>query len=365
MYLWERPEWPNFRWDEAGLSALLAAASRKQGHLLGRMQGLGFDLKLRAQVETLTEDVLKSSEIEGEVLNRSSVRSSVARRLGMQDGALTAADQKTEGVVEMMLDATQHFDRPLTAERTQAWQAALFPTGRSGLRTIRTGAWRDDAHGPMQVVSGPVGRERVHYEGPPASRVPADMEAFLAWFEKKTPGSLLRAGLAHFWFVTVHPFEDGNGRIARAIADQALAQLEDSPQRFYSMSSQIRKERATYYDMLEEAQKGSLDITRWLTWFLECFIRAVDGADEISMQVLAKASFWQKHQDAPFSERQRRVLNRYLDGFEGKLTAKKWAALAKCSAPTAVRDINELIEWGVLRKNEAGGRSTSYEIVRG
>lgn len=363
MYIWERPEWPHFRWDSSALADLLAAASHKQGHLLGQMQGLGFDLKLRAQVETVTEDVLKSSEIEGETLNRNSVRSSVARRLGVDYETMVASDDKTDGVVEMMLDATQHHDAPLTAERLHSWQAALFPTGRSGLRPIKTAAWRDDARGPMQVVSGAIGRERVHYEAPPATRVPEDMQRFLDWFARRTPQSLLRAGLAHLWFVTIHPFEDGNGRVARAIADQALAQLEESPQRFYSMSSQIRKERATYYDMLEQTQAGSLDITRWMTWFLECFTRAVDGADATCSQVLAKAGFWRKHEAVAFSERQKLVLNRYLDGFEGKLTAKKWAVIGKCSPPTALRDITELIERGVLKKNDAGGRSTSYDVV--
>lgn len=363
MYIWERPEWPHFRWDEHGLSPLLAAASRKQGELLGRMRGLGFDLKARAHVEALTEEVLKSSEIEGEALNRNSIRSSVARRLGVEDGALTASDQKTEGVVEVLLDATGHYDQPLIAARLQAWQAALFPTGRSGLREIRTGAWRDDAHGPMQVVGGATGRERVHFQAPPAERVPADMERFLEWFQRRTPDSLLRAGLAHLWFVTIHPFDDGNGRVARAITDQVLAQLEASPQRFYSMSSQIRKERAAYYDTLEQAQKGSLDVTRWLTWFLECFVRAIDGAEETCTHVLAKAAFWQKHVETSFSDRQKRVLNRYLDGFEGKLTARKWAAIGKCSKPTAVRDINELIEKGALKPSGRKGRSASYEIV--
>jgi len=363
MYIWERPEWPNFRWDEARISPLLAAASHKQGLLLGRMQGLGFDLKADAHLEVLTEEVLKTSEIEGEVLDRNTVRSSVARRLGMDAGALSAPDDKTEGVVQMMLDATQHYAHALTAERLQGWQAALFPTGYSGLRKIRTGAWRDDALGPMQVVSPTARGERVHYQAPSAELVPAEMARFLAWFEERKPLNPVRAGLAHLWFVTVHPFEDGNGRIARAIADQALAQQENSKQRFYSMSSQIRRERKVYYDMLEATQKGSLDITPWLTWFLECFGRAIDGAEETCMQVLAKASFWQKHQGVAFSERQKRVLNRYLDGFEGKLTAKKWAAIGKCEKATAVRDINEMIKAGVLKRGEAGGRSTSYEIA--
>lgn len=363
MYIWERPGWPKFRWDDGALSAPLADASHKQGRLLGRMEGLGFDLQRHAHLETLTEDVIKSSEIEGEVLDRDSVRSSVARRLGMPEGALAPSDRKTEGVVEMMLDATQHFDQPLTAARLCGWQASLFPTGYSGMRLIRTGMWRNDVHGPMQVISGAVGRERVHYEAPPAKRVDAEMRRFVGWFRRNTPRNLLRAGLAHLWCVTVHPFDDGNGRIARAVADQALAQLENSPQRFYSLSSQIRKERKAYYDILEATQKGSLDITPWLNWFLACFSRAVDGADETCTHVLRKADFWQKHIAEPFSERQRLMLNLYLDGFDGKLTTKKWAAIAKCAVPTAQRDINNLIERGVLKTNPGGSKNTSYEIV--
>lgn len=364
MYIWERPEWPRFRWDEQALSPLLAAASLQQGRLLGRMRDLGFDLKARAHMEALTEEGLKSSEIEGEALNPASVRSSLARRLGVENVALTAPDRKAEGVVEMLLDATQSLDRPLTAARLFAWQAALFPTGRSGMRLIRTGSWRDDAQGPMQVVGGPIGHERVHFQAPPADRLPLEMDRFLAWSNATPAPSLLHAAQAHLWFVTIHPFEDGNGRVARAITDHVLARLEGAPQRFYSMSSQIRRERATYYDTLEQTQKGSLDVTRWMTWFLGCFTRAVEGADQTCTVVLAKAAFWQKHLAASFSDRQKNVLNRYLDGFEGKLTAKKWAAIGKCSKPTAVRDINELIEKGVLKINEAGGRSTSYDVVR-
>ena len=364
MYIWERPEWPNFRWDGAALSQGLADASHKQGRLLGKMLGLGFELKLRAQLANMTEEVLKTSEIEGETLNRASVRSSLARRLGIPDGAVVEADDKAEGVVAMTLDATQRHGEPLTSERLHSWQAALFPTGRSGLRTIVTAAWRDDAQGPMQVVSGPIGHERVHYEAPPAERVPEEMRRFLDWFARLEPQNLLRAGLAHLWFELIHPYEDGNGRVGRAVADQALSQLEASAHRFYSMSSQIRTERAAYYDVLKEAGKGSLDVTRWLSWFLDCFSRAIDGAEDTCAQVLTKAHFWQKHQDVPFSERQKRVINRYLDGFEGKLTTKKWAAIGKCSVPTAQRDINELIERRVMKANDAGGRSTSYDVLR-
>jgi Fic family protein len=366
MYIWDAAEWPQLQWDDAKLLAPLAGARLEQGRLLGGMARLGFDLKLEAQLEALTEETIKSSEIEGEVFDRDSVRSSLASRLGVPQAAVAPADRRTDGVVEMMLDATQKYDEPLTQERLFAWQASLFPTGRSGVDKIRTGAWRDDADGPMQVVSGPVGRRRVHYEAPPAQRVAGEMQRFLEWFNgaERIEG-LLRAGVAHLWFVTVHPFEDGNGRIARAIADQALAQSEGSGQRFYSMSSQIRKERSDYYDALERTQKGGVDVTDWLLWFLGCFSRAIAGADAAGGDVLRKADFWQRHARVAFSERQKAVLNRYLDGFEGKLTAKKWAALTKVSIPTAQRDINELVERGVLKRNAGGSKNTSYEVVVG
>jgi Fic family protein len=364
MYIWQRPEWPDFRWDDARLLKPLAAARLKQGRLLGSMAWLGFDLKLEAQLEALTEDVIKSSEIEGEILDRSSVRSSIARRLGVPDAALAPSDRRTEGVVEMMLDATQNYDAPLTTERLFGWQAALFPTGYSGLHRIKTGTWRDDVEGPMQVVSGPVGRQRVHYQAPPARQLEPEMQRFLDWFNRSDePEGLLRAGLAHLWFVIIHPFDDGNGRVARAIADQALAQSESSGQRFYGTSSQIRKERTEYYDTLEHTQKGDVDVTAWLVWFVDCFSRAIDGAEEACANVLRKANFWQRYAREPFTERQKMVLNRYLDGFEGKLTAKKWAAIARCSIPTAQRDINDLVERDVLRRNPGGSKKTSYDLT--
>lgn len=364
MYIWDRPDWPGFTWDDARLIGPLAAARLKQGRLLGGMARLGFDLKLEAQLETLTEDVIRSSEIEGELLDRNSVRSSIARRLGVPDAAVAPADRRTEGVVEMTLDATENHDAPLTAVRLCGWQAALFPTGYSGLRPVRTGAWRDDAEGPMQVVSGPIGRQRVHYRAPPARQLEAEMQRFLDWFNRRSePEGLLRAGLAHLWFVTIHPFEDGNGRVARAVADQALAQSEGSGQRFYSMSSQIRKERSEYYGTLERTQKGGLDVTDWLVWFLGCFSRAIDGAGTACRNVLRKADFWQRYAREPFTERQRTVLNRYLDGFEGMLTAKKWAAIGKCSIPTAQRDINQLLERKILRRNPGGSKNTSYDLM--
>ena len=365
MYIWEQQDWPHLRWDDGRLLEPLAAARLKQGRLLGSMASLGFDLKLEAQLEALTQDVIKSSEIEGEILDRGSVRSSLARRLGLPAAAIAPVDRRTEGVVEMMLDATENHDASLTCERLFGWQAALFPTGYSGMHRIRTGAWRDDAQGPMQVVSGPVGRQRVHYQAPPARQLDAEMLAFLEWFNLRSePEGLLRAGLAHLWFVTVHPFEDGNGRVARAIADQALARSEDSAQRFYSMSGQIRKEQSDYYDALESAQKGTVDITDWLIWFLDCFSRAIDGARSVCATVLRKAEFWQRYAREPFSRRQKAVLNRFLDGFEGKLTSRKWAAIGTCSIPTAQRDINELIERGILRRNPGGSKNTSYDLMK-
>jgi len=365
MYLWEHEKWPELIWDAGRLAALLAEVAREQGRLLGRMQDLGFDLRREAHLSTLTEDVVRSSEIEGEKLDGDQVRSSLARRLGMDVGGLVPADRNVDGVVEMMLDATTHYAQPLTAERLFGWHAALFPTGRSGLQKIIVGSWRNDADGPMRVVSGPIGRRKVHYEAPPAGRVPKEMARFLSWFE--APGDadpLLTAGLAHLWFVTIHPFDDGNGRIARAIGDLALARSERSAQRFYSMSAQIRRERDYYYTALERSQKGRLDITLWHEWFLTCLRRAIGGSQETLARVLEKARFWDRFAQASLSARQVKMLNRLLDGFKGKLTTSKWAKLAKCSQDTAYRDILQLVERGALRRDAAGGRSTSYSLAR-
>lgn len=364
-YVHELTNWPAFRWDLQKIADHLAAVRHKQGRLLGRMERLGFPLKAEATLQTLTEEVVKSSEIEGEVLDRDQVRSSIARRLGMDIGALIPADRHVEGVVEMILDATEHYADELTAERLFGWHAALFPTGRSGMTKIVVGAWRTAESGPMQVVSGPIGRERVHYEAPFAERLEKEMQTFLEWFNGSA-GSVepvLKAALAHLWFVTIHPFEDGNGRIARAIADLALARSEQSAQRFYSMSAQIRRERNDYYTILERTQKGDLDITEWMSWFLDCLDRAFDGADAILGGILRKADFWDCHAGRQLNARQRLVLNRLFDGFEGKLTSSKWAKLTKVSQATAARDIEELIEHGILRKDAAGGRSTSYSLV--
>lgn len=363
VYIYELKDWPQFRWDQASIAPLLATASRHQGRLVGRMEALGFDLRNEAVLETLTEDVQKSSEIEGEILDKDQVRSSIALRLGMDIGALPPTDRNVEGVVEMMLDATQKFDAPLDHERLFAWHAALFPTGRSGMVRITVGDWRSDQSGPMQVVSGPLGKEKVHYQAPDAPRLKAEMSVLLKWFESAEPADLvLKAALAHLWFVTIHPFEDGNGRIARAIADMALARSEGSAQRFYSMSAQIRKERAAYYDILERTQKGNLDVTEWLGWFLNCLNRAVDGAEETLASILAKAAFWERIRGEAISERQRLVLNRLLDGFEGKLTSSKWAKLTKTSQDTAGRDIADLVARNILKKDPGGGRSTSYSL---
>lgn len=364
MYIHERKDWPRFHWNREKLAEPLASVRYRQGGLIGQMKGLGFRLQQEAVLETLTKDVLKTSEIEGEKLDAEQVRSSVARRLGLDIGGLKPADRNVEGVVEMMLDATARYDRPLTDERLFGWHASLFPTGRSGMTKIKTGAWRDESAGPMQVVSGAVGKEKVHFEAPKAERLKKEMATFLDWFESKDAiDPVLKAGLAHLWFVTIHPFEDGNGRIARAIADMALARSEHSSQRFYSMSAQIKQEHKEYYDILESTQKGTVDVTAWMLWFLDCLGRAIDGAHVTLRAVLDKARFWERIKDAPLNDRQRSVINRLLDGFEGKLTSSKYATLTKCSQDTAHRDIQALVERGVLVQNPEGGRSTSYSLA--
>ncbi len=364
-YIHLLPDWPSFRWTEADITTLLAAVRHRQGRLIGRMESLGFERRNEAILATLTDDVIKSSEIEGEALDREQVRSSIARRLGMDIAGAIHADRSVEGVVEMMLDATQNFAQPLTEARLFDWHAALFPTGRSGLTRITVGAWRLDDEGPMRVVSGPYGRERVHYEAPAADRLASEMSAFLTWFESPTDcDAVIKAALAHLWYVTIHPFDDGNGRIARAIADMGLARSEGSPQRFYSMSAEIQQRRKAYYDILEKTQKGALDVTEWLAWFLDCLDGAITRSENELQHVLEKARFWEAHRDTPLNERQRLMLNKLIDGFEGKLTSSKWAIIAKCSQDTALRDIEALIAVGILEKEPAGGRSTSYALVR-
>jgi Fic family protein len=328
------------------------------------MESLGFSLQRQAELATLTLDVLKSSEIEGEILNANQVRSSIARHLDLDIAGAVPADRYVEGVVEMMLDATQNFDKPLRAERLFGWHAALFPTGRSGLHPITVGAWRDDSKGPMQVVSGPIGRETVHYEAPKAPLLDREMSQFLAWANgADDTDPVLRAALAHLWFVAIHPFDDGNGRIARAIGDWALARSENSSQRFYSMSAQIREERSQYFDILERTHKGSLDITPWMEWFLGCLGRAFINTETTLGTVLRKARFWEKHRRETLNPRQQTLLNMLLDGFEGKLTTVKWATIAKCSHDTALRDIQDLIVRNILVRESAGGRSTSYALL--
>jgi Fic family protein len=364
-YIHDQKKWPEIEWDHKRLVDLLASVRHRQGRLIGRMEGLGFQLRSEAILQTLTTDVIKSSEIEGEQLDPKQVRSSLARRLGLETAGLKKTDRNVEGVVEMMLDATQKYNSPLTQDRLFAWHAALFPTGRSGISKIRVAKWRDDKEGPMQVVSGPMGRQRVHFEAPEASRLNQEMRLFLAWFAEKQPlDPVLKAAVAHLWFVTIHPFDDGNGRMARAIADMALASSENSPQRFYSMSAQISLERNAYYDILEATQKGGLDITPWLEWFLGCLGRAFDGAEAILSSVLEKAHFWEINSAKSLNERQRKMINRLLDGFEGKLTSSKWAALTKCSQDSASRDIEDLVKSGILKKNPGGGRSTSYSLTK-
>jgi Fic family protein len=363
-YIHELPSWPKFEPDQRDLAKQLATVRHRQGRLIGRMEALGFPLREEAVLQTLTEDVLKSSEIEGEILDKDQVRSSIARRLGMDVAGLPSADRNVEGVVEMMLDATQKYKEELTKDRLFGWHASLLPSGRSAMRKIIVGAWRDEKSGPMRVVSGPYGRERVHYEAPVAGRLDAEMQAFLDWFNgADDTDPVLKAALAHLWFVTIHPFEDGNGRIARAIADMSLARSEESTQRFYSMSAQILLERNAYYDILESTQRGDLDIIPWMEWFLGCLDRAFDGAENTLAIVLKKADFWKTHSSASLNERQRDIINRLLDGFDGKLASSKWATIEKCSPDTALRDIADLIERGLLKKDEGGGRSTSYSLA--
>lgn len=363
-YIYGLFAWPNFYWKESDVANLLAAVRHKQGRLLGRMENMGFSQQEEANLKVLTSDVVKSSEIEGEILNSEQVRSSIARRLGMQIAGLIPADRNVEGIVEMMLDATQNYDKPLSDERLFNWHAALFPTGRSGMHKIAVGAWRvntDDD--PMQVVSGAMGKEKVHFEAPIANVLQREMDHFISWFNNETLDPVIKAAIAHLWFVTIHPFDDGNGRIARAITDMQLARADKSPMRFYSMSSQIRLERNQYYDTLEQTQKGSLNITKWLIWFLECLERSLDSTDEILSSVFSKAQFWDKHSSTALNDRQKLLINKLLNGFTGKLTSSKWAKIGKCSQDTALRDIQDLLQKNILEKEPAGGRSTSYVLT--
>lgn len=363
LYIWQEKDWPHWTFDLGKLAAPLAEASRLQGLLLGRLSDVGLADKDKTTLSILTKDVVKTSEIEGDRLDESSVRSSIARHLGVDIGALAPVDRHVEGVVQMVMDATNQPEKPLSVKRLFAWHAALFPTGYSGLSTLRVAQWRDDAKGPMQVVSGPMHRRKVHYEAPPAEQLNVEMELFLSWANAKTQEPLIiKAGLAHLWFVTLHPFEDGNGRIARAVGDLFLSRADQSSQRFYSLSAQIQKERKAYYDILEATQKGGLDVTEWLVWFLSSLQKALKNAHDVVEGVVRKSQRWQRWGRLPLNARQVKILNRLLDGFEGKLTTTKWAAIAKCSQDTALRDISELLDLGILEKSHSGGRSTNYEL---
>ena len=364
MWIHEHQNWPDFTWDAGALASKLADIRYRQGRFLGRMEGLGFEVKQEAGLSTLTDDVVKSSAIEGENLNPEEVRSSIACRLGLDVAGLVPASRDVDGIVEMMLDATQQFSKPLTEDRLFNWHAALFPTGHSGMHRITVGGWRTPDGDPMQVVSGPLGSEQVHFEAPGADRLEKEMQAFLKWFGHSDDiNPVLKAGIAHLWFVTIHPFEDGNGRMARAISDMALARADDTPDRFYSLSSQIAAERKDYYNQLEKQQRGTPEITVWLEWFLDCLERAVASAETTLGNVLAKARFWDNINLKSVNERQRLIINRmFEDDFKGHMNTSKYARLAKCSNDTALRDIQDLKERGIFIQNPGGGRSTSYRM---
>lgn len=362
-YVYQYSDWPQFYWDNEAILPLLSEVRHLQGRLIGKMETLGFALRSEAVLETITSDVLKTSEIEGENLRHDQVRSSIARKLGLEIAGLVKSDRNVDGVVEMMLDATQKFNKPLTQDRLFGWHSALFPSGRSGMYKIVVGKWRDDLTGPMQVVSGAMGREKVHFQAPAAKVLNKEMATFVKWFNStKVIDPVLKASTAHLWFVTLHPFDDGNGRIARALTDMLLARADGHNQRFYSMSSQIRLERNKYYNVLEKTQKGDMDITNWHLWFLDCLYKSLKASDKLLAGVLAKSSFWEKHKNTALNDRQRLLLNKAMDGFEGRLTSSKWAKIAKCSSDTALRDIQDLVTKKMLKKDSAGGRSTGYEV---
>jgi len=363
-YIHQHHNWPSFTWDDAVLLPALSQVRYIQGKISGAMEALGFSARTDAALKALTEDVVKSSEIEGEILNTDQVRSSIARRLGLEIAGLVPSDRNVDGVVEMVLDATQNYHIPLSEDRLFGWQSSLFPSGRNGMFKILTSQWRDNEKGPMQVVSGAVGREIVHFEAPDASRLETEMKLFLEWFNNnQLLDPVLKSGIAHLWFVTIHPFDDGNGRIARAIADMQLARADRSLQRYYSMSSQIRKRRKEYYHILETTQKGDLDITAWLEWYLSCLKDAVTATEETLIAVLKRVDFWDKHASTALNPRQRAMINRMQEAFFGNLSSSKWAKMAKCSQDTATRDINDLVEKGILQKSHSGGRSTRYELI--
>ena len=365
-YIWELERWPSFRWDSTSIAPLLARIRNEQGRLLGLMENVGFPLREETLLRCLTDEIQKTSDIEGEKLAAEAVRSSLARQLGIDIGGLLPADRHVDGIVALVLDATRNHDQMLTEDRLFGWQASLFPTGRTGMTRIAAGAWRNDKEGPMRVISGSMGKEKLHFQAPPAARLQDEMNDFLAWFNADdTDGDpVIKSAIAHLRFVTIHPFDDGNGRIARAIADMALARADGSPERFYSMSAEIRKERTAYYDILETTQKGDLEISVWIRWYLECLGRAIESSRESLKVVKEKTDFWDRLRDIDLNARQRKMLRLMQDGFQGKLTTSKWATLCKCSQDTAGRDIAGLVDAGILKKSEAGGRSTGYEIIR-
>jgi len=364
-YIYEQSDWPRFKWSDSRLITLLPEVRNIQGLVIGKMRALGFELQNQANLEILTQDVLKSTEIEGEILNPEQVRSSIARRLGLDISGLVHSDRNVDGVVEMMLDATGNYDKPLTKERLFGWHNALFPTGFGGMYKIIIGSWRDDSTGPMQVVSGPMGKEKVHYQAPAAELLDKQMGHFFKWInDKQQIDLIIKAAIAHLWFITLHPFEDGNGRIARAITDMILAQSDNQSTRFYSMSTQIRNERKQYYDILELAQKGGLDISDWLEWFLECLLNALKSSEILLGKVIFKHHFWIKNALRLENDRQKKILNILLDGFDGKLTTTKWSRIGKCSQDTALRDIQDLMEKQILYKLPGGGRSTGYDLIK-
>jgi Fic family protein len=363
-YIYQQPDWPHFKWDSNAIIQSLSAVRHLQGKLTGKMEALGFKLRNEAVLETLTTEVTKTSEIEGQVLDFDQVRSSIARRLGLEVSGLVPSDRNVDGIVEMMLDATQNYDKPMTADRLFGWHSALFPSGRSGIYKIVVGDWRDDSTGPMQVVSGALGKEKVHYQAPPAGDIKKEMNAFLTWFNKgPKEDPTLKSAIAHLWFITIHPFEDGNGRIARALSEMFLTRSDNTPQRFYSMSSQIRSDRKKYYAILEKIQKGSLEITEWLVWYLKCLESALLSSEVILSKVLDKHRLLAKFASKTLNTRQILMINKLLDDFEGHLTTSKWAKIAKCSQDTALRDIQDLLNKNILTKNPSGGRSTSYVLI--
>ncbi|OFY67521.1 MAG: cell filamentation protein Fic [Bacteroidetes bacterium RBG_13_43_22] len=364
IYIYQQSDWPNFRWDSKSLILPLSTVRHLQGKLVGKMEALGFKLRNEAALETLTTEVIKTSEIEGQILNLDQVRSSIARRLGIEVSGLIPSDRNVDGIVEMMINATQNYKEVMTPDRLFGWHSALFPSGRSGMYKIIVGRWRDDSTGPMQVVSGALGKEKVHYQAPPAEDIKKEMKTFLSWFNKRSEEDLiLKSAIAHLWFITIHPFEDGNGRIARALSEMLLTRSDNAPQRFYSMSAQIRSERKDYYKILEKIQKGTLDITEWLVWYLKCIENALNSSDIILSKVLYKHKFWTKFASENLNNRQILLINKLLDNFTGQLTTSKWAKIAKCSQDTALRDIQALVNKKILQKNPSGGRSTSYTLI--